>query len=1611
MQKSRRLLALSIVITIFLVFGITIYRGKNAPTITEAFAAEISMMPTKHDSAGVDLDTEFVLTAKSSLDLGFIENHLTVDPSIDFTVKKDDADPNKIRVLPKELLEPQKIYKFGISAEGTAPLNWAFQTKGDFKVVSTLPRDQATEVPLNTGIEISFSHLNYDKLPDFFDISPRVKGTFEIHKKTAVFVPKSLEPETIYTVTIKKGLPLSGSSQVLEKDYTFQFETCGEVTHDYNLNFYKNTHEFTTNEKPLFQFSYYNWGGNVLPDELEFVVYKYQSADDYIESMVKRNKVPYWAYRNREKYQEDTSKLETVSKFSTTILESDYMNFIEFPEPMTAGYYVAETQFFDLKRQVWFQVTDLSLYAAVDKNNTYVWLNDLSKGVPVAGANIKIWGSNESTVSDNNGLAVLTTPEHTSSGVYAVISKDNRQAVAAISPWHHWEPRLEAQKEFAAGYWKYLYLDRSLYKPNDTVHFWGILKPRAEDVKAIDKVTIVISSGRMWNSPIIDSREVQLDGFNFTDSMKLLNLSPGYYNLEVKAGEYVIFTRGFEVQTYTKPAYSLEIEASKKAVYVGDKVDFQVKAEFFEQTPASYVPLSYYIQYYGNGNVATDEEGNANITYYPKFQEDQFSPFINQRLFLTAKLPESGEITNEASIMVLNNDISIEASDSLEENTAMMEINVDRLTVNRINSGEAEVWDQDAYKGDPAANHSVKYAIYKEVWEKRADGQYYDFINKKVETRYIYDYKKVLESEGQVTTNQEGKANFSFPVENMESYIVELTATDYHNNPYSREHRVFGPGFRRDFTHSWYYLDGKSSYKSNEDVKLSMKENEGLLLPRPKSFLFFVAQNGILEAYVQDSPDFSTTFKEELIPNFWVRGVYFDGRNYHDAYNFQVTFDKSEKELNIDIETDNIQYKPKDTVNVDIKVTDKKGNPVEALVNLNLVDEALYALQYHHTDILNDLYTATYDTGIKTTFFSHEVPLMPSDGAEQGGEGGSERKDFRDTVMFKTIVTDKQGKARVSFEVPDNLTSWRLTCQAVTKDLSAATKTAPIVVKLPFFVDMVVNDTYLTSDQPVIPIRAFGDKLKAGATVTYETALKSGDKTSRKTLSGKAFSMAQLPLSELENGHYELTVTGKTADGLTDTLTMEFNVVDSRMTKRQVDFWLLNEDLKLQGASDSLTYVTFTDYERSQYLNMLFRLQGVHGSRIEQKIAPETAKMLLEHYFSDMTFDYQDYKDLDLLKYQTPEGGIAILPYSDADLKLSAKIAALFSDAFDNNALADYFYKIAQDPNENRERSLIALCGLSALGEPVLTELKLLSEQEDLTVMEELYLSMAFLEIGDQPAAAQIIKTVIQESGEDLESQLRIDNGQDQDDILEATAMAAVVAAGTNVEEYNKLQAYLLENSTTDILLYIEQLLFLKRALPLLPEESVSFSYTIEGKQTNVQLKAKETLTLLLTPDKLSTIEFDNIKGRIGVTAVYNIVFDSNSESFSDEIKITRSYQVSGKNTQSFDSNDLIKINISYEFSPKAPDGPYFITDFLPSGLKIMERPYYHGEGDHNTSYPVEIDGSKVTFAVYEKKNRTLNYYARVVNPGAFKAESALMQHMKSGKIYNVTSTDMVDIK
>lgn len=1609
MQKSKRFLALTLAVALLLVFGMSIYLNRSTPIVTEALADELRLKATKEDSAGVDLDTEFVLSGESLLDVEKIRKNLTVEPSINFSVKRPAGKNNQVLIVPKDPLEPNKIYKFTLDSITPNPLKWAFQTKGEFRIVSTLPRNQSSGVPVDTGIEITFSHLNFENLPEYFSISPETPGSFEVHKKTAVFIPDRLEPETLYTVTIKKGLPLAGSSQVLEEDVTFQFETQAEPT-SYSFRFFKTNSEFSTKDRPLLQFNFFSWGDKALPHEIEFTVYNYKSAEDFIKAQQERETIPIWAYRSREIYIEDTSKLQQVARFLAPVMEYDYSTFVEFPEPLPAGYYLAEINFDDLKSQTWFQVTDLSLYSAVDKENTYIWVNNLQDGSPASGAKVELYGSDEAAVTDASGLVRLATPQDTSTGIYGVVSKDGLEAVITVPTWHQWDSTWEKSREFAMGYWKYLYLDRSLYKPDDTVYFWGILKPRTEDAGVIDKVTAVLSTGGWRENSDIESIEVKLDDFSFTGSMKLPNLTPGYYDLEIRVGDKTVDSAGFEVQTYSKPAYNIEVKPSKKAVYIGDKVDFEIKASFFEGTPAAFLPIQTHIDGPGQNTVTTDEEGNAILSYVPVFSKEVFSSILYKRLFLTAKLPEAGEITAESLVRVLNNDIDIDVSNKVEGNTATLEIQLDKLTVDKVNSGQYEPWDRDAYKDGPVGNHPVKIEVFREVWERREEGKYYDFINKKVETRYYYEYKKLPYSEAQVTTNSAGKAVYSFPVEDRQSYLVRISAQDFRGNPAVRERQVLGPGFYREYNYKWYNLEGKTVYKAGEEVNLVMKENELQLPTRAQGYLFLMSRKGIQKAYVQDSPEFKTVFDEELIPNFWIRGIYFDGKNYHETYDSLVTYDYGERALKIDIKTDKDEYRPQETVNVEVKVTDKQGKPVKAVVNLNLVDEALYALQDQHVDILRAIYSDTFDSGIKTSFYTHEIPDMPPGGAEHGGEGGSERKDFRDAVLFKTLTTDNKGKAQISFKVPDNLTTWRLTCQAVTKDLWAATKTAPVVVKLPFFVDMVVNDTYLSQDRPLIPLRAFGDQLKAGTSVTYEVALEKEGKTIKDTIPGKAFTMTFWQLPPLESGKYSITVTGKTPDGLKDRLTLSFKVVDSFLSKRQVDFRLLEENLKIKGSEDTLTSLTFTDYQRSQYLNSLLQLQWAQGSRIDQKIAWIMGGKLLDEYFPGTVLNDIESGEIDFLKYQTAEGGIALLPYSSAELELSAKLAALLDDAFDKAALADYLFKVAGDPRETRERSIMAFYGLAALGEPVLTELKLLSQQENLTAIEKLYLALAFVEAGDEPSAAGLIKSLIKEKGEDLGHQMRIKVGQDQDDILQATALAAVAASGLNLEEQSKLYAYVLENSRKDILLYIEQLLFLNNALTRLPEKPVSFSYSLEGRQERVTLKPGETYRLILTQEKLETLKFGDIEGQVGVTAVYDAAFDPSLESSSDEVKLSKSYGADGITKNTFDAHDIITITLSYEFGPTAPDGPYIITDFLPAGLKIIKRPYYHGV-KQNAAYPLLIDGQKVTFGVYEKKSWSITYYARVINPGEFKAEPAIIQNLKSGKIYSITKEERIQIK
>ena len=118
------------------------------------------------------------------------------------------SDERTATLAPRDGLEPGTQYRFTLQApDGSLAASWAFRVRSPVHVLSTIPGDRTTAVPVRTGIEVTFDQDGVADMRDHFTIEPAVPGRFERHGRTQVFVPDTLADGTLYTVTIAAGLP------------------------------------------------------------------------------------------------------------------------------------------------------------------------------------------------------------------------------------------------------------------------------------------------------------------------------------------------------------------------------------------------------------------------------------------------------------------------------------------------------------------------------------------------------------------------------------------------------------------------------------------------------------------------------------------------------------------------------------------------------------------------------------------------------------------------------------------------------------------------------------------------------------------------------------------------------------------------------------------------------------------------------------------------------------------------------------------------------------------------------------------------------------------------------------------------------------------------------------------------------------------------------------------------------------------------------------------------------------------------------------------------------------------------------------------------------------
>ncbi len=283
-----------------------------------------------------------------------------------------------------------------------------------------MPADRATEVPTNTGIEVTFDQDGVVDAASHWSISPKVAGRFEQHGRTLAFVPaKRLAKATIYTVTVSKGVAVKGTTDVLESDVRFRFETAGGAAGNSRIVY--RLHQRPVRLRDGRSSGPGRLGGSTLLRLRRTLSEAPEERADRGRSAAGSGRrggglssdpgLPGLDSRSHRAARADQGPDEgrrLRRQVSTATDDGDYLWF-QLPSRLKAGWYLVTLPAPSHPIQTVLQVTDIAGYLVVSDTRTLVWANDLATKGPVAGATVASDGVDLGQ-TDADGTRVVATP-------------------------------------------------------------------------------------------------------------------------------------------------------------------------------------------------------------------------------------------------------------------------------------------------------------------------------------------------------------------------------------------------------------------------------------------------------------------------------------------------------------------------------------------------------------------------------------------------------------------------------------------------------------------------------------------------------------------------------------------------------------------------------------------------------------------------------------------------------------------------------------------------------------------------------------------------------------------------------------------------------------------------------------------------------------------------------------------------------------------------------------------------------------------------------------------------------------------------------------------------
>ena len=1432
--------------------------------------------------------------------------------------------------------------------------------------------------------------------------------------------------------------------------------------------------EFPSFAAPSVSF-WFNYNRERARPVIDVNIYRIENRTQAIAAVGRLAGIVSWSWLPRGDRLVDTAGLERITSSRITsgnFCEWGWNEVFELPTALPPGFYVLDATSGYSRDQVIIQITDLAVQVIADYNMAIVWANDMITGQPVAGTVRDAAGNTTYNISEY-GIAVVE--RMIAVGEYIIVAAaDGRENVVFVrysafqsfhGGWGNWGimPRAEASWDFGGWdpwwrpappansyYWTALQLDRTLFQRNDTLSLWGFAQNRRRH-EDITHVTAIITESTWWH-PERDTlvrQNIPVTGGAYSGEIRLPHLDPGFYELTVYHGDIALNTIHFSVMDYVTPPYRLSVLASHRAVFAGDEVRFTARTEFFEGTPVPDLDITY--DFWGwelrapnSGRERTNSEGVIERQASPTATDANVQGERNLGFSVNATLPEIGWTHQQANVRVFVNDIHVRPRATREGRAATLTVNVHDITLDRINDQTAAHWGD--FLCAPRAGQRLDVRVYEVYWVAVRIGERYCHITRQVVPRYRHEQRERHLESFQLTTDAEGTVTRDFTVPDHEhrSYEARITTTDGNGRRIS--HTAF---IGRDFSHFFRNADEgqpflygvRDGYDIGDEVELTVMR--GLEPLTQGNILFVTVQNGILSYSIGVNP-LVFTFGEQHVPNAQVFAIHFNGHTYHTGGRMaeRLRFNPSYRQLVIDLSSCAETYRPGDMATFNVTIADLSGNPKAAHVNISLVDEALFALMDYTVDTLATLYGTVNDRlrfGMAThwTFLSDGIDdenmygmafraaapgapesVMAMDMAAEadsgGGDGAHIRERFEDTAVFASLQTNVLGQATFTFPLPDNITSWRVTASAISNDLYAGNTVQNIRVTQPMFLHYTLNNIFLVGDTPYIGVNAFGTSLTGGERVEFEVWREDTPEDIRRT-TGVSFERVNIPLWEKTSEGFGAIVVRASVAGYSDAVRHPYQVISSH---RQVDiasFYEVTPDTVFAVNPAGLTNITFTDHGRGQFLNSLFGLRHIwrSGARIEGLVARREATALIRSHFPDMPL-FGEAGDFDVLEYQTYSGGIAILPYANADLLTTVMLIPFIMDDVNTAQLSGFLRQAATGTSS--ENRILALYGLAMLGEPVLLDLQRYALLDGLGVRDTAYIALGLAAIGEVQTARELYANRIASHIQSVAPYYRVNVGANRRDIYNATSVVAILAAQLGMPESIGLHNYAMRNSDPTLLMNIERLKFISRELNNHTGAAASITYTLFGETVTRDLGHGGQFTLRIPTGNMHEFNLVSTSGQVGAVSITRVPLED-MEAVDNDITIRRQFFRAGSNTPAtvFEQDELVRVQISIDYSRRALSGSYVITDFLPAGLALVPNSARFGRHDNSNMWWAwaTAEGQRVTFFDFNgrfDRVHTYYYYARVINPGVFVAEGAMVQSIGAREYLAVGESAVITI-